>query len=466
MLKIALGPALPFALGMLAALLAPMHSFAQVTASSAEPIEEKTIIISAEGLADPNADTYQRDKGLLLDALRADARRQCIEKAVGTYVESATLTENYMLIRDRVLTQSEGLIKQVIKESDPWVGDDGLSHLLMRAEVYVGKVGETLKEMSKTQRVSLIKEYGNPRISVAVTMRDADRASDTEVQRSQVAENIIIESLTKFGYRVWSEPETPSPSQTNTADFAILGDAKFKELSMKLSGGTTATKFALTSLTLRCTNNHTGEIVAPNTEVPKKQTWADEDGALEAIGHVITARFNQQFFEEQLMQPSRIYQLQVAGLPNYDTGMLFRKEMIGLRPVLNVDFRSFDADGTSNFELEYAGGRQNFAETLNTSVIKPLNRKFGADVFKLVAAQGDTARIAFETEGDANALLKKFDAMPPASLSTAGPERLQEVVQSEETMQLVAAVNPEAVAALAKTGDPTASTAVDAVKNF
>ena len=51
----------------------------------------------SEVLANPNADEYKRDKAIMLDALREDAKRQAIEKAVGTYVESSTLIENYAL---------------------------------------------------------------------------------------------------------------------------------------------------------------------------------------------------------------------------------------------------------------------------------------------------------------------------------------------------------------------------------
>lgn len=456
---------------------------AQVESAVASEGESgRTIIVSAEGLADPDADTYQKDQGLLLDALRADARKQVIEKAVGTFVESSTLTENYMLINDRILTQSAGLIKQVIKESEPWKGEDGFMHLLLKAEVYIDEIGDVLREMSKTERVSLIKEYGNPKISVAVTVRDADREGDGNVERSQVAENVLIESLTRFGYRVWSlDPGVGLPglagetgadkSSTgarglNSADFAILGEAKFKKLTATLSGGTTVTKYALTSLTLRCTNNNTGEMVAPNTEVPKKKTWADEDGALEEVGQIIMSQFNEQFFQEQLMVPSRIYQLVVSGLPSYDTGTLLKKEMIGLRPVLNVEFRSFDAEGLSNFEVEYAGGRENIAETLNLAVVKPLNQKFQGELFALTGAHGDVVKLAFTPAESLEGTIKAFDVRPPASLANASPERLAEIAKSERAMKAVASVNPEAVAKLAASGSPVASSAAKAAADF
>src|SRR5690606_35470435 len=147
--------------------------------------------------------------------------------------------------------RADGLIKQVIKESDPWLGDDGFMHMLLKAEVYVAGVEEALKAMSREQRVALIRERGDPRSSVAIFAADADRASNVAPRRSQIAENILKERFQGFRYRVWSEehaeklrvelmarsqPEgqadvTLSVSQQRAADFSILGEAKFKTLS-------------------------------------------------------------------------------------------------------------------------------------------------------------------------------------------------------------------------------------------
>ncbi len=204
---------------------------------------EGTIIVTAEGLADPNADTYKRDQGLLIDALRQDARKQAVEKAVGTFVDSSTLVANYTLVQDKVMTRSQGLIKQVIKESPHWIGKDGFAHMLIKAEVHLGDLRTALQEMSRDNRVALIKEQGSPKISVAVIVRDAERSADNAAERSPIAENILKEHVSKFGYRVWSEDVTKvlrmeqversqldnqteatiSVSQMKAADFTIVG---------------------------------------------------------------------------------------------------------------------------------------------------------------------------------------------------------------------------------------------------
>jgi serine/threonine-protein kinase len=120
---------------MRAATLAVLMLCALGLAVQAQAQEGKTITVTAEGLADPNADTYKRDKGLMLEDLRADAKRQVIEKAVGSYMETSTLMQNYALVHDKVLSRSKGIIKRIVKESQPWVGEDGFAHLLVTAEV-------------------------------------------------------------------------------------------------------------------------------------------------------------------------------------------------------------------------------------------------------------------------------------------------------------------------------------------
>lgn len=166
-----------------------------------------TIVVSAEGLADPEADTYKRDRGLMIEDLRKDAKRQVIEKAIGTFVESSTLVENYQLIDERVMTRSAGLIKRVIKQSDPWIGEDGFAHMLIKAEVYLGDIRSALEGMSKDSRVSLIKQHGNPRVAVSILVRDAVRGAEEE--RSDIAENILKQHIKSYGYRVWSSWQLP-----------------------------------------------------------------------------------------------------------------------------------------------------------------------------------------------------------------------------------------------------------------
>lgn len=477
--------------GLLCAVPAPAADKAakkpvEIQAAPAAEEKDAFIVITAEGLADPNADAYKRDKALMIEDLRRDAKAQILEKAVGAYVETSTLVENYTLISDRVLSRSQGLIKRVIKESEPWIGEDGFAHMLMKAEVSVVPITEALKEMSRGERVALLKEYGNPRVSVAIFIRDAERGPDVVAERSEIAENVLKEHIKNFGYRVWSEEHvdqlkarfekktdgdaveaTLTAQAPKAADFSIMGEAKFKTVSAKLpASGLTVTKYVLTSWSVKCMDNHTGEEIYFNNQVPKKQSWADEDQAIEEIGRLIGGEFSREFFEEHLQAPSKMFQLEVAGLPSYDLGQLLRKEFIGLRPVLNIDFREFDKTGLSLYEVEFSGSRGNFNDLLVSAIIDPLNQKVGQGAFSLESAKGNVVRLKYAATLDAAALTDKLNTVAPSGVATAAPARLKEIIKSEETMQKVAEVSPEIVKKLSEESAQGGKTGLDAVKSF
>jgi len=420
-----------------------------------EPLQAKeaaeTMIVTAEGLADPSAEKYKRDRGLMIDDLRSDARRQAIEKAVGVYVESSTLIENYLLIDDRVLSKAKGLIKQILEQSSPRLGEDGLMHIIITAEVFISDVEDALLSLSRESRISLIKERGNPTISVAIVVRDAKRGAQSEAENSPIAENILKERFVNFGYRVWSEDYTKilqkgitsKKSRRRVADFSVMGEAKFKATTVTLkASGLSFTKHALTSWTVKCIDNHTGEEIYFNNKVPRNKSWADEDQALEDIGKLIGAEFTKDFFEFHLMKPSQIYQVQMTGLPDYDTALLFQDQFIGLRSILNAELINFEVDGLSQFEFECSGSSRNFARVVNNTILKPLNAKLDGPRLKLMSYHGSVINISLEHAEVPGTIQKAILTTPPASLSSAAPERIKQLIQSSEILEKVANMNP------------------------
>ncbi len=477
-----IGRTLSLAPGLVVCLLAAAWLYLPATCDAAE-----TMVVTAEGLADPDADAYKRDKGLMVEDLRRDAQAQCIEKAVGSLVESSTLMENYELIHDRVLTRSRGMIKRVIKESPPWIGEDGFAHMLMKAEVFVTDLKRALKEMSREEKVHLIKQYGNPKISVAILIADADRGTGNRPEQSEIAENILKERLKRFGYRVWSEDysvrlkqemmvkssmnnqveATISSQQMKAADFFIEGKAKFKRISQTLQpANIEVTKYVLTSWSVKCVDAHTGEEILYNNKVPRGKGWPSEDQAIEDIGKLIGDEFSKDFFAEHLQAPSQIIQLQVLGLPSYDVAQKLKSEFIGLRPVLNVDMRDFDKSGVSLFEVEFTGATSNFNRLLNSVIIAPLNKKIGENAFSLESAHQNTVRITFNSELSAEDIMNRLQQMPPSSLAIAAPGRIKDVVKTEAALKKVAAVAPEAARQLENEGILDSQSGLDAVKNF
>ena len=435
--------------GILCSLLALFFLFTSTPIQAAQPPE--TIVVSAEGLADPGAEQYQRDKGLIIDDLRRDARRQAIEKAVGVYVESSTLVENYLLIEDKVLSRSKGLIKQILEQSSPRLGEDGLMHIRIKAEVFIGEVKDALESLSRQSRISLIRQHGNPTISVAIIVKDAKRGSPAGKEKSTIAENILKDRFVDFGYRVWSEDYTKILQRglkskrggRRIADFSVIGEVKFKTNSIKLkASGLTITRHVLTSWTVKCIDNHTGEEIYFNNKIPRHKSWSDEDQALEDIGKLIGNEFTKDFFEKELMKPSRIYQLQLTGLPDYDTALLFQDEFIGLRPILNAELVNFEAGGLSFFEIECTGSSNNFAQLVNNAIIKPLNKKLAGPRLRLISHHGNVVTVAVDPGNEAGGLKEAIVSTPPASLAEAPPERIKQLIQSTDLLEKIVKMNP------------------------
>ena len=437
-----------------------LHSIADVQA--VEPAQgPKTIIVTAEGLADPNADIYKRDKGMMVDDLRKDAQRQAIEKAVGVYVESSSLVENYLLIEDRVLSKAQGLIKQILEQTSPRLGEDGLMHMQIKAEVFLSEVKSALQSLSRESRLSLVKERGNPTISVAIVVRDAKRDADTVPENSTIAENLLKARFVDFGYRVWSEDytkllqrEAGSGSARKAADFSVIGEAKFKQASITLkASGIKLTKHVLTSWTVKCLNNHTGEEIYFNNKIPKNQAWADEDQALEDIGRLIGDEFTVDFFENQLNRPSQLYQIQLTGLPDYDTALMFKDEFAGLRSILGVELINFEMGGLSQFEVECTTtGNSNFGRILHETILKPLNAKLDGPKLQLMSQHGNVVRIGVSPGTDGAALAVAVAKNPPSSLALASPERIAKLIQDPRILDKIIRMNPSLAGHLAVPG--------------
>ncbi len=189
-----------------------------------------TVTISAVGLVDPADPRYKGDKALQQDDARADAKSQVVAKALGLLLDSKSLAKHYDLLKTKLLSNSGAYIETVVRESEPRVGKDGLMAVTTEAVVNVKALQKSLNQMTRDERVEIIRANGDPKVSVQVTVRDSDQP-DAPPQTSPVAENILKERIKTFGFRTWAEG---APEGKAGADFAVRGEAKVKKLSARL----------------------------------------------------------------------------------------------------------------------------------------------------------------------------------------------------------------------------------------
>ncbi|HSD54701.1 MAG TPA: serine/threonine-protein kinase [Burkholderiales bacterium] len=389
-----------------------------------------TILVSALGLADPTDPRYQGNQAALADDLRADSHAQAVEKALGLYLQHASLSQYYDRLREKVLARSGDYIATVVQESEPKVGKDGLAYVTTQAVVKSRELQKSLNEMSRDERISFIRTNGDPKVAVRVTTRDADRP-DGPAQDSAIAENLLKERIKSFGFRTWSD----EGSADKTADFVVSSEARIKKLSAKLAAsGLTITKYTLTSWTVKVTDRATGEEIYFNNTLPKGVgSWASEEEALAAIGGKIAEEFNRDFFLQHFGLTGQKVVLKVTGPDDPASAELLGRELIGLGGVLSSTPRGGGAPRTYDLVLAGSGSSH---ELVANAILKPLNAKLGAACFGLGATEGDEVTVAIAPTCD-KAVLSRLETAPPAGLYAAPQSRQRSVVKNPETLKKI-----------------------------
>ncbi len=389
-------------------------------APASEPaLEPGTMVISALGLVDPKDARFNGDAGAAQAESRADAMRQLVEKAVALYVDKDSLNKNYTVLDRKLLSQPNAYIKTVIQEGAAATGQDGLLQTEARAIIKVRDVQKSLNQLSKDERIEFIRNNGDPKVSIQISIRNADTTLALPPERSMLAENVVKERIKSFGFRVWSaDGELPAGSKAQPSDFQIQGEVKVKLLSAKLpASGLTISKTALTSWTIKAIDKASGEEVYLNTLNPQGKSWASEDQALAEIGKLVGDEFSKNFFLEHFNFPAQTVRLNIAGLPDAASAKLMLRELRGFRQVLDAQ----PVDETGKYQLQLAEG--NASDLINDGVLKPLNGKLGQTCFALAGSNGGQVNVSFSTACADAAVRARLDTLPPAGLQSAAGAR-------------------------------------------
>ncbi len=393
------------------------------------PAEPGTLIISALGLVDPKDPKFKGDAGAAQNEARADASRQLIDKALALYIDKGSLNKNYGVIEQKLLSHPGNFIKSVIHEGAPTSGKDGLIETETRAVVKMRDVQKSLNQLSKEERIDFIRNNGDPKVSITMLIANSETAQALPPARSVLAENVLKERIKTFGFRVWSvEGEAPTGPKAQAADFAIQGEAKVKQLSMKLqASGLTVSKTVLTSWTLKAIDKSNGEEIYLNTVLPKGQSWASEEQALMDIGKAMGDEFSKNFFLQHFNFGTRRTNLNINGLPDKQTANLVLRELRGIRQVLDVQLTA----DTGKFQLQLAEGSA--ADILQEAVFKPLNAKLGQTCFTLAGSSGAEVSATFASACAQMAVRGKLESAPPAGLLDAPDSRGKSLMRAVKT---------------------------------
>jgi eukaryotic-like serine/threonine-protein kinase len=365
-----------------------------------------TLVISALGVVDAQDARFAGNMAAAQAQARDDAKRRLVEKALALYVDKASLDNHHALIETKLLANSGSFIRSVLQEDAAGAAKDGTVEMQTRAVVNMRDVQRSLNQLSREERVDFIRNKGDPRISIRIDIGNAEGAA-LAPGRSQLAENVVKERIKSFGFRVWA-PEGDNSANANAADFAIKGEVRLKQLSMKLpASGLTITKTALTSWTLKAIETATGEEVYLSTKLPTGQSWASDDQALADIGRLVGDEFSRNFFLQHFEFRTQKTNLRFTGLPEGGTGLLLR-ELRGMRSVLDAQA----APEQGRFQVQLAEGSA--PDLVQDAIVRPLNAKLGLDCFALAGTAGDDVTIAYSAACATAQMRTKLESGPPA----------------------------------------------------
>lgn len=385
-------------------------------------------IISAIGLADPGDPRLANDRNALNQAMRDDARRQILEKAVALFVDPKSVNAHYDVLQSRLLDRSGDFIQAVLEEGPAQLGKDGLMSGEVRAAVRVRQVQKSLNQMSQEERVDFIRNNGDPKIAVAVSSLWPDGDPTAPPLRSQLAENTLKQHIQGFGFRTWND----EAGTGQNADFAIDGEVRFKRLSVRLAAsGLVIDKVVLTSWTVRCTDRKSGEEVYLNTEVPEGTSWTSEEKALADIGKRVGEQFSREFFLSHFHFTARKVALQLTGLPGEEVAGSLLREIASLRAVLATEVKSLGSE-RAEFVVDMSGGLADAGQNVQAGILMPLSRKLGRNCLSVASSTPDAVTLSFDPACAAPDMVAKLQTLPPAGLMEAAPSRREAVVHSPE----------------------------------
>ena len=390
------------------------------------PVDKGSLVVSAIGVADTADARFQGNAEAAQAEARASARRQLLEKVLGLYVQPGSLQEHYALLERKLLAQPGAYIQTVLAD-DPPQTRNGLIEAPTRAVVRARDLQKSLNQLSRDERVDFIRNNGDPKVALQMTISDADSSQALPAARSQLAENVLKERIQSFGFRIWApDGEARSNSASQGADFLIVGQAKLKHLSVKLqASGLTITKTALTSWTVKAIDQSSGEEVYLNTVLPAGKSWASEDLALSEIGKLMGDEFSRNFFLQYFQFGVRATRLAIGGVPDAATSDALLRELRSLRAVL--DAQAAGAPGQYTVQLPQG----EVATVAQSALVAPLNAKLGAGCLSLVSTAENSVQLQLDAR--CAAASARWAGTAPAGLRDAPSARDRQLFKPGQT---------------------------------
>ena len=217
---------------------------------------EKEVVVEGYAFVDGMADAG------VIEMAREHARRRAIEEGGQTTISRQSESENFELIRDVILTDTQGFLKSqewiLYPSGKDYEIRDDLLYVTLRAVVKVGSIENDLPAIAE-----VLRRRGQPRI--AMVIREDDGTGESRGVVAAEIESLLIEknfrmmdagALEEISWREQDELfQTPDRASALlgrvNADYLILGEVRavqgepFKESGVEMSQGRITARFSV-----------------------------------------------------------------------------------------------------------------------------------------------------------------------------------------------------------------------------
>ena len=426
--------------GILFFLLAILFSYSQSFAQSQD--------VTATGVAA----VLQGDKAIARDTAINDALRKAVEQAVGTMVSSETVVENYQLIRDSILTKSQGYIQnyKVVSESP----SPELYQVTISATVKLGDLKNDLGALG-----ILMQRAQKPRVLFMIAEQNIGQefyvfwwygksefkgqhydmaASETALKEEFLNKGFnVVDSSVATGkievsnaYRIadLTDAGAISVGRQLGAEVIVKGKALAKE-GPRNTGSKVGSYIAdITASALRVDNGAVlgsarGHGVSRNISEVTGGTEALEKAAREASGKIIDQIIAKWSGE---VSGGGLIQLTVRGIGEYSDFVKFKDIIQGqIRGVQAIYQRSLEA-GTAVLDVEMKGNAQSLSDEI-------ARKNFGGIPVKVIGASANTVEVSLGGASAPPARAMAAPTPPPVAQVQTPPPSVSETTSFFES---------------------------------
>jgi hypothetical protein len=317
-----------------------------------------------------------------------DAMRKAVQQALGTFIKSETLVQNYQLVDDRILSWSAGYVKKydIVREGKVPIDT---YEVQMRATVNLSEL-----RLDDDALAALI-EKENPRVMVMIAEQnigETNRLQYFEVDLT-AAETAIIDVFRTKGFEVIDQAQAKENQQRDVVLSALEGNAKAaaviaaaQHAELIVTGkaiAKVATGFNMggmkscqANITTRIISADDAKIIAtasetaayPHIDEVTGGTLAIQKAAkkcAETIVNKVAAEAQKRFYNTTTVN------LRVQGYRNYNELQKFSNTLKSyLRGVKEV-FQRSAAGAYANFDVKIVGSAKQLARELGNKNLSP-----------------------------------------------------------------------------------------------